>query len=355
MRAVSRTELSDAVPTVDEARQFLTLLDGEAEVFTFQTFGEGAARKDMSLVTQFTDSFDNALPKLAELNSRGAGIYVTINLTDGKGRKTTNIIGGRAIWQEDDHNWQGDFPIAPSLVVQTSPGKYQRYWLIESQFDEFRSAFPSMMNHLVSDYGSDANAKDFARVMRLPGFLHNKANPHLVRLISAAGRRYTIDEIVKAFLVPATSVALEQGKADKTIPSDVTEEAVSAENELLFDGRLLASALAYLRSESRERWFRYGAAIYDLSGGSEEGYAIWDDWSKRTKAGNYSLQDQIRYWKLQFPNREGSKKASVASIYHDARELGWTEQPLASHRSVRARKEIQAGDLSELVLANMTE
>ena len=74
-------------------------------------------------------SFKDLLPKLNALNKQGAAIFVTVNATDGKGRKAENITRIRAIWQDDDVGYQGDFPLQPSMIVSSSPGKFQRYWL----------------------------------------------------------------------------------------------------------------------------------------------------------------------------------------------------------------------------------
>ena len=45
-----------------------------------------------------TASVENML----SLHDRGAGVYFTVNRTDGAGRKGKNITNIRAVWQEDD-------------------------------------------------------------------------------------------------------------------------------------------------------------------------------------------------------------------------------------------------------------
>ena len=39
---------------------------------------------------------------MLSLHDRGAGVYFTVNRTDGAGRKGKNITNIRAVWQEDD-------------------------------------------------------------------------------------------------------------------------------------------------------------------------------------------------------------------------------------------------------------
>ena len=54
---------------------------------------------------------------------------------------------------------------------------------------------------MIESYGSDPNAKDLSRVLRVPGFLHrkDKNKPHLVRIVSSPGWRYPRQQIIEAF------------------------------------------------------------------------------------------------------------------------------------------------------------
>ena len=88
----------------------------------------------------------------------------------------------------------------------------------------------------------------------------------------------------------------------------------------------LKSALTHIPSDDRDKWFPYGGAIYDASGGSEEGFKVWDDWSRTTKRGNYNAKDQQRYWTKEFPSQR-QNRTTLASIYSDAKQNGWRELP----------------------------
>ena len=104
--------------------------------------------------------------------------------------------------QEDDDGFDGAFPLQPSIVVETSPEHFHRYWLVADEWpadERGRTDFAAVMERMVESYGSDKNAKDISRVLRLPGFLHRKGKPHLVRIVEASGRRYSRAEIIAAF------------------------------------------------------------------------------------------------------------------------------------------------------------
>jgi hypothetical protein len=114
---------------IDKAQtfKFLRLIDGGAAKFTFQTFAEkGDSRTD--ILPRISHS--SSLTTVWLEHEQGAGIYVTVNETDLKGRKSENIKRIRAVWVEDDHGFDGVFPLAPSMIVESSPGHFHRYWLV---------------------------------------------------------------------------------------------------------------------------------------------------------------------------------------------------------------------------------
>ena len=185
-----------AVGPDEQSPRFLKLLDPSATGFTFQTFGDDRARKKPAL-TRIDNSPPPARDELVKLNKQGAGVFVTINETDGGGRKTENITHIRAVWQEDDDGFNGAFPLQPSMVVETSPGHFHRYWLTADHWpadERGRADFAAVMERMVESYGSDKNAKDISRVLRLPGFLHRKGRtPHLVRIVESSGEHFISD------------------------------------------------------------------------------------------------------------------------------------------------------------------
>ena len=182
-----------------QARRFLRLLDPEAAEFTFQTFGEGRSKDAAELRCIRHGSFDKLAEELVALNNSGTGIFVTVNETDLKGRKKENITRIRAIWQDDDAGFGGEFPLKPSIVVETSPRKFHRYWLFTAHPPMPIEMFDGFMARMIQTYGSDKGAADLTRVMRVPGFFHNKKEPTLGRLTEATGTRYPFWVLAKAF------------------------------------------------------------------------------------------------------------------------------------------------------------
>jgi hypothetical protein len=146
----------------EAARRFLQLLDPAAQDFTFQMFDDERSNghEVKAGLARITSNRDEVL----QLYNRGAGVYVTINETDLTGRKSENIKRIRAVWQEDDKGHGGPFPLEPSLVVESSPKHFHRYWFVSDQWpaDEQGCAdFAVVMERMVTSYGCDNNAKIF--------------------------------------------------------------------------------------------------------------------------------------------------------------------------------------------------
>jgi len=108
------------------------------------------------------------------------------------GRKAENIVSVDAVWIEDDEGTVKS-PLEPHIVIESSPKKYHNYFLLENAS---KQDFQRIQEGLVVNWGSDPNAKDISRVLRLPGFYHQKVNtnkglngePWLVKIIG--GLRY---------------------------------------------------------------------------------------------------------------------------------------------------------------------
>ena len=193
------------LPDQREAERFLKRLAPRDLAFTFQTFDDNKGRGDRKLAHVTHGRMDQLLPLLTNHHNKGAGVFVTINETDGNGRKAGNITRVRAIWQDDDDGWAGDFPLDPHITVESSPGKFQRIWLVQGMAKEQHKR---TMETMVSRFGCDKNAKDIARVLRVPGFWHLKGEPFQVRIVEMSEEDpYPAEELMMAFSVGSQTPA----------------------------------------------------------------------------------------------------------------------------------------------------
>jgi RepB DNA-primase from phage plasmid len=125
-------------------------------------------------------SLDSLWDALTSLSQRGAGIFVTINETDFLGRKASDTVRVRALFADLDGAPLADawnVPLTPGWVSRTSPARYHIYWKVEGIE---RSEFRDLQKRISALTGGDPRICDLPRVLRLPGFPHQKAELFLV-------------------------------------------------------------------------------------------------------------------------------------------------------------------------------
>jgi len=196
---------------IELAEHFLTLLDEEAEAFTFQTFAdtpeakaEDKERERAGQPKKYAHVFHGPLSRhaaaLERLNRSGAGVFITVNQTDLKGRKADNVERVRAVFADTD-----GADLAPilnakpeaSFIVESSPGNAHPYWLTDGLP---LAQFEGVQRQIADTYGTDSSVTDLPRVLRLPGFYHRKGEPFMVRMMQEnGGLPYTADKILEAF------------------------------------------------------------------------------------------------------------------------------------------------------------
>lgn len=193
------------VPDLQSSRQFLNLLDPEGH-FCFQTFDD-SKNKRIELSHVLHGSLDDHLEVLAALSGEGAGVFVTVNATDGKGRKAENITSIRSLFVDLDGSPLDPilaFKLKPHIVVESSPGRWHAYWLVDgmplAQFKHTQKA-------IASCFSGDSKVCDLPRVMRLPGFYHRKADPVMPQILKIESElpRYTAEQVLEAFSIDAVS------------------------------------------------------------------------------------------------------------------------------------------------------
>ena len=134
----------------------------------------------------------------------GFGIFATVNSFDGPRRKEhLRRINAWAIDMDDGSKEQQSrkllaAPLIPSLIVETKRG-YQAYWIAKDGKAEHWNAI--VLERLVPHFGSDKNARDICRILRVPTFLHLKdvADPFMVRVAWRHHVSYTERQMGDAF------------------------------------------------------------------------------------------------------------------------------------------------------------
>lgn len=187
-------------PNIDAATAFLDALEPGGR-FCFQTFDDSVTKRQ-SLVWQGHGTLDDHALHLADLNEAGAGIFVTVNRTDGQGRKEANITGIRALFIDgDDQDMPTEWHKPPSIIVTRDARHWHAYWVLRPVSEDLEF-FKGAQMALIERYKTDAKIKDLPRVMRIPGFLHRKQEPVMVTSEQSANTYAELDEITASLARP---------------------------------------------------------------------------------------------------------------------------------------------------------
>ena len=164
---------------------------------TFQTFDDkkgpdGKGRGRLAKIIHDDETY------LKNINDQGAGVFLTINETDGKGRETRNITKVRAIYVDlDGADVNPVLQEMPHMVVESSPGKFHGYWLVK---DFPLEAFKATQQRLIKEFGGDKAVCDLPRVMRVPGYVHHKGEPFTTQIVfEHHGEPLTYAEVCEKF------------------------------------------------------------------------------------------------------------------------------------------------------------
>ncbi len=286
-------------PDLAQARKFLDTLDPKGE-FTFQTFDGDKDRKDNRLARTFHGTFDMYVDTLVSLNSHGAGVFVTINKTDLNGRSKQNITEVRSVFVDLDGaplepviNHQ----LEPHIIVESSPNRWHAYWLCQLPLGEFTS----IQKVMASIFNGDMAVNDLPRVMRLPGFIHEKTKkgertePFITSLeqVCPDSKPYDREEIIEHFPPLET-------RTIATVPEEEKEFLPVSEEKI-------RDMLQYLNPENREQWISIGHALKAIN---DDYLSIFLEFSRGdltgTKPSNFlGDRDVIKTWYGFSPNRTG--------------------------------------------------
>jgi len=162
----------------DDAARFLGLLDADADKFVFSahdddkerakaivaaTKAEGAARPN-TFQSRLGSIDDDGLRRwMLERQAAGWSITVCVQAMSGARRRESELQYVRAVFAEMDLDPMKAWPLAPSVVVETSPGRCHCYWLTLPEAPLTERDFHGIMMRICKTYGSDLSAKDLAR------------------------------------------------------------------------------------------------------------------------------------------------------------------------------------------------
>jgi uncharacterized protein (DUF927 family) len=330
---------------IEQARQFIARLTGSADTaVTFQTFADTAKSKSADsakyrerdqeregrrLKKILHGTITEHAAALTHLNQRGAGVFVAVNETDLHGREADNIVRVRAVFADFDDAAAKPMeqikalPLTPHIVVESSAGKAHAYWLVsDCALDDFKG----MQQQIAKTLCSDRAINDLSRVMRLPGFIHQKGEPFPVRIVDTTDTfAYALADVRQGLLTPALRAAINSEPA-KAKPAKVEKTRAHAnEVEKIRSALKAIPALAW---DDRETWISLGMALHaegTRTGTQETYYALWCEYA--AASAKYEEGESRSKWDS-FSSKE--KGRTIATLYKTAQVYGW-QNPTATH------------------------
>jgi putative DNA primase/helicase len=126
------------------------------------------------------------------------------------GRKAGDIVRVRALFADLDgaplaNVW--DVRLDLGWITRTSAGRYHVYWRVAGIAT---AEFTPLQKEIIARTGGDRAIHDLPRVMRLPGFPHQKASPYFVEGQAIEGTVNSRDAAVAILPPPAAPAPVER-------------------------------------------------------------------------------------------------------------------------------------------------
>ncbi len=261
-------------------------------------------------------------PDLERLNADGYSIYFCVNDPHGTSARAASFTGLRCIYQDAEPGKTADPTAEPTIcgqpahmTIQTSEGRFQRFWLMAKGEEIGLSHWPHIQRLMCEWHGHDNEcATGPAQIMRAPGFLNTKYDPaprvlivadrlHLPKLTLAAVAKYfAFPDPFAANIDPNAANAAQRYQSGDAKTENVysldkerarrsgTADRLNAERrqvEALHGtppGTLpladILDVMARLNpSMGRNEWRKVGGALHFMFQGSDTGLNIFERWS----------------------------------------------------------------------------
>lgn len=331
----------DLTPDLKQFEQWQAMLSPNDRTLTFQTIDDNKSRKSRSLTKIMHGNIDQHTSQLIHLNQQGAGIFATVNKTDGQGVAGRNITAIRCLIADFDNERPERVEqlksielthgiLSPSMIVESSQGKHHAYWLFEDiedvvtvdNYADAQTRLFAALKAAFEDDEIDTSLKDKSKLIRVAGFYHMKADkdkgitcqPFMTKVIHEAGK-YEADKL-QPFIdsLPALSTAkpASESKLHTTEDSSSLSEFF---NNCPKDIALiqLEHYLQFVSGEDYENWITVGLALHHQTQGEPEGLELWNSWSQHFS--NYAGYEDLEHRWNGFKSYAGKPVTASTIIY----------------------------------------
>lgn len=246
-------------------------------------------------------TFEQVAATLEHYNSRGYGVFVVINETDGQGREKSNVMNVRAQfidYDDADSQWlklaeTRLWALPPTFYVTAAiPGKFHAYW-VTPKYTTANGGdvrFETLQRKLVALWHSDRKPIDLPRVMRVPGTVHAKtpSQPVYVQMVPGSGTSYPVEML--EYVLANVTVDASSGPAERHVLGDDKKAAPS------FDWARYALFKIDPNQCQRDDWLKLTAAFKQAALAHVDdatARAEWDRWCAQYTENDPSENDKL--------------------------------------------------------------
>lgn len=148
-------------------------------------------------------------------------VYISVALFSNKHRtKEDRRAVANAVWADADTCDPDNFKITPSVVVETSPGRWHCWWVLDSPVEAQEAAgVAQSIAYAHREQGADLGWQ-VSKILRVPGTTNTKYDEPFTVTVEYTGVLYTLDELRDAY--PATGMNTEVVTLDADVPELLT-------------------------------------------------------------------------------------------------------------------------------------
>src|SRR3984957_10556260 len=202
---------------------FLRFLDPLAvdfdQPFAFQTYDDDKKRNDPTRARTYIGTLEQHAPTLLAANTNRCAVHVTINDCSDKARRAANVVKVRKHFVEIDGTMTlpeimalcEQVGLPPAWINESSPGKFHVYWNIAEDVAGDLGGFTRRQKQLTKLFNAGRESIDLSRVLRLPGYWHQKGDAFQVRAVYQQPKARKLDAF--EFLVALDGIEVDDDAA----------------------------------------------------------------------------------------------------------------------------------------------
>lgn len=216
---------------------------------------------------KFTEEFFRYpadLPKMldiVEANLRGFNIYFCPQLLDARKRAKEHVVHTPNAWSDLDTCIPDNLKVRPSVTVESSPDRFQAYWIFDENVDpDDAEDLSRRIAYAHADEGADRSGWDLTQLLRVPytfnyKYMHKTDIPS-VKIVDANRNTYSLDDFEE---YPATPNYIQAA-----VPFPDEADLPKSADDLLQERRLIINPLVWRYYSEEPEYKKWSQVLWNL-------------------------------------------------------------------------------------------